>query len=143
MFRAVTAICRPQGLGFPNLAPLVLQHVGIEIAPADVPRAVEFFGLLGFERVEPPPSLAQGFTWVEREGAQVHLMHEEDPTVPDRGHLAVVATDFEAAIERLREHGFEVERRREHWDVPRALALAPGGHRVELMAAAPGGAVAG
>jgi len=117
----------------------VIQHVGIEIAPADVPRAVEFFGLLGFDQVEPPPSLAQGFTWVEREGFQVHLMHEEDPTVPERAHLAVIAPDFEEAIERLREHGFEVERRREHWGVPRALALTPGGHRVELMAAPPGG----
>ncbi|HEX6665034.1 MAG TPA: VOC family protein [Solirubrobacterales bacterium] len=120
----------------------MIQHVGIEIAPADVPRAVEFFGLLGFEQVEPPPSLAQSFTWVEREGFQVHLMHEEDPTVPKRAHLAVVAPDFEAAIERLREAGFEVERRREHWGVPRAAALAPGGHRVELMAAPPGGAEA-
>jgi catechol 2,3-dioxygenase-like lactoylglutathione lyase family enzyme len=142
MFRAITAICHPQGLGSPNLAPLVIQHVGIEITPADVPRAVEFFGLLGFERVEPPPSLAEGFTWVEREGAQVHLMHEQDPIVPERAHLAVVARDFDAAVERLRAHDFEVERRREHWGVPRALALAPGGHRVELMAAAPGGAAA-
>ena len=54
----------------------MLQHVGIEIAPADVDRAVEFFTLLGFERVEPPPALAEGFTWLEREGTQVHLMHE-------------------------------------------------------------------
>ena len=37
----------------------MLQHVGIEIAPADVDRAVEFFKLLGFERVEPPPALAE------------------------------------------------------------------------------------
>jgi hypothetical protein len=142
MFRAITAICRSQGPGSPNLAPLVIQHVGIEIAPGDVPRAVEFFGLLGFEPVEPPPSLATGFTWVERGEVQIHLMHEQDPSVPERGHLAVVAPDFEAAFERLREHGFEVERRREHWGVPRALAIAPGGHRVELMAATPGGAAA-
>lgn len=115
----------------------MIQHVGIEIAPGDIARALEFFALLGFGQVEPPPTLAAGFTWVEREGVQVHLMHEEDPTVPQRGHLAVVAPDFEAAIERLRQHGFEVERRQEHWGVPRALSVAPGGHRVELMAAPP------
>lgn len=137
MFRAITAM-PSQGPGCPNLAPLVIQHVGIEVAPDDVARAVEFFGLLGYERVKPPPTLGAGFTWVEREGAQIHLMHEADPTVPKRAHLAVVAPDFEAAVERLREHGFEVERRQEHWGVPRAMALAPGGHRVELMAAAPG-----
>ena len=38
-----------------SLAVLMLHHVGIEIAPADVERAVEFFALLGFEQVEPPP----------------------------------------------------------------------------------------
>ena len=59
----------------------MLQHVGIEVAPADLDRAVEFFALLGFERVEPPPALAEGFTWLEREGTQIHLMHEESPSV--------------------------------------------------------------
>lgn len=118
----------------------MLHHVGIEIAPADLDRAVEFFSLLGFERVDPPPALAEGFTWLEREGTQVHLMHEEDPVAPPRGHLAVVAPDFDRALARLGEHGFEAERRREHWGHPRAVAIAPGGHRVELMAAPPGAA---
>lgn len=116
----------------------MLHHVGIEVAPEDVERAVELFDLLGFERVERPPSLAESFTWVEKDGTQVHLMHEERPIAPPRGHLAVVVPDFEAAFERLRERGFEVELRREHWGAPRALAIAPGGHRVELMAAPPG-----
>lgn len=115
----------------------MLHHVGIEVAPAEIERAVELFELLGFERVEPPPALA-GFTWLEREGTQVHLMPEERPAVPARGHLAVVAPDFEATVARLREHGFEVEPGGEHWDAARAHAIAPGGHRVELMAAPPG-----
>jgi catechol 2,3-dioxygenase-like lactoylglutathione lyase family enzyme len=115
----------------------MLHHVGIEIAPADVDRAVEFFTLLGFERVEPPPTLASGFTWLERDGTQIHLMHEEHPVAPERGHLAVVVPDFEAALARLREHGFETRPGREHWGAPRAHAVAPGGHRVELMAAPP------
>ena len=115
----------------------MLQHVGIEIAPEDLDRAVEFFTLLGFERVEPPPALAAGFTWLEREGTQVHLMHEPSPTVPPRAHLAVVAPDFEGTLARLSEHGFETTPGREHWGSPRAHAVAPGGHRVELMAAPP------
>jgi catechol 2,3-dioxygenase-like lactoylglutathione lyase family enzyme len=117
----------------------MLQHVGIELQPADLPRAVEFFTLLGFERVEPPPTLAADFTWLQRERTQVHLMHEERPTVPPRSHLAVVTPDFDSAVASLQEHGFEVERRREHWGAPRALAIAPGGHRVELMASPPPG----
>ncbi len=115
----------------------MLQHVGIEIAPTDVDRAVEFFELLGFEQVERPPALAAGFTWVERGGTQIHLMHEEQPTVPERGHLAVVVPDFEATLARLHERGFETRTGREHWGAPRAHAVAPGGHRVELMAAPP------
>jgi catechol 2,3-dioxygenase-like lactoylglutathione lyase family enzyme len=115
----------------------MLHHVGIELQPADLGRAVEFFELLGFEQVEPPPALAEGFTWLEREGTQVHLMHEESPTVPPRAHLAVVVADFDPTLARLREHGFETRPGREHWGAPRAHAIAPGGHRVELMAAAP------
>ncbi|HEV2856832.1 MAG TPA: VOC family protein [Solirubrobacterales bacterium] len=114
----------------------MLHHVGIEIAPRDVEATVGFFELLGFERVEPPETL-QEFTWLERGGTQVHLMPEAEPTVPSSGHLAVVVDDFEATIARVREADFDVEPKREHWGEPRALAVAPGGHRVELMAAAP------
>ncbi|HET9153168.1 MAG TPA: VOC family protein [Solirubrobacterales bacterium] len=114
----------------------MLHHVGIEMRPADIEAAAGFFELLGFARVEPPETLRK-YTWLERDGTQVHLMPEEEPTVPSPGHLAVVAEDFEATVARVREAGFEVEPKREHWGVPRALAIAPGGHRVELMAAPP------
>jgi hypothetical protein len=114
----------------------MLHHVGIEIAPAEIARAAELFELLGFERVEPPPALAE-FTWLERDGTQVHLMPEEQPSVPAHGHLAVIAPEFETTVARLREHGFDVEPRGEHWGAPRAHTIAPGGHRVELMAAPP------
>jgi hypothetical protein len=114
----------------------VLHHVGIEIAAADIEAAAGFFELIGFARVEPPPTLSE-YTWLEREGTQVHLMPEEEPTVPSPGHLAVVAPDFDRIVARLREGGFAVGPKREHWGQPRALAIAPGGHRVELMAAPP------
>jgi catechol 2,3-dioxygenase-like lactoylglutathione lyase family enzyme len=114
----------------------MLHHVGIELRAADVERAVEFFELLGFERVEPPSTLAE-YTWLERAGTQVHLMPDEEPTVPARGHLAVVTPDFEETVGLLREHGFSVEGRQAHWGARRACAIAPGGHRIELMAAAP------
>ena len=116
----------------------MLHHVGIEVAPADVERTIELWELLGFERVEPPPTLRE-YVWLEREGTQVHLMPAESPTVPPRGHTAIVVADFEDSLDGLAERGFEVERRREHWGALRALVVAPGGHRVELMAAAPAG----
>lgn len=114
----------------------MLHHVGIEIRPQEVERAAELFELLGFERVEPPPTLSE-FTWLEREGSQVHLMPEQSPTAAPRGHLALVVPDFEATLARLRERGFELEERRNHWGSPRWIVTAPGGHRVELMAFPP------
>lgn len=114
----------------------MLHHVGIEVKPAEIDRTAELFGLLGFELVEPPASLSE-FTWLEREGTQVHLMPTDSPTVPPRGHTAVVVADFERAFAALDERGFEIERRREHWGAPRARVVAPSGHRIELMAAPP------
>jgi catechol 2,3-dioxygenase-like lactoylglutathione lyase family enzyme len=115
----------------------MLQHVTLEVTPEDVERSVEFWELLGFERVEAPAALAETFVWMEREGTQIHLERNESPTVPPHGHAAVVVPDFEQAAEGLRERRFEVKPGHEHWGSPRAKAIAPGGHRVELMAFPP------
>jgi len=114
----------------------MLHHAGIEVRPDEIERSVAFWEALGFGEIEPPATLRE-YTWLEREGTQVHLMSTDEPAVPPRGHVAIVARDFDRDVAALRELGFEVERRREHWDAPRALALAPGGHRVELMAMKP------
>jgi hypothetical protein len=57
--------------------------------------------------------------------------------VPPAGHVAVVAPGYEATITALRAAGHEVADRARHWGAPRAFATAPGGHRVEVMAAPP------
>lgn len=114
----------------------MLHHVGIEVRSAEVERSVELWQLLGFEPVEPPATLRE-FTWLEAGGTQIHLMPTESPTVPTRGHTAVVVGDFERTLAALDEAGFEVERRREHWGAPRARVIAPAGHRIELMGAPP------
>ncbi len=115
----------------------VLQHVMLEVLPSDIARSIEFWTLLGFRQVEPPPALAETFIWLEHGGAQIHLERNESPTVPPHGHVAVVVPDFEQTVERLGGHGFEVIAGHEHWGAPRAKAVAPGRHQVELMAAPP------
>jgi catechol 2,3-dioxygenase-like lactoylglutathione lyase family enzyme len=115
----------------------VLHHVSLEIAPEDVERTVEFWEVLGFARLDAPPEIAEWVTWLERETTQIHLIHTPEPTVPQLGHPAVVATDFDATIARLREQSFAVDEARELWGEPRAFAVSPGGQRVEVMAAPP------
>ena len=115
----------------------MLHHVSLEIAPDDVERTVEFFGLLGFERIAAPDPIAPFVTWLEAGTTQVHLIHTPEPTTPTLGHPAVVASDFDSTVSGLRDAGFQVEEADELWGERRGFAVLPGGQRVEVMAAPP------
>jgi catechol 2,3-dioxygenase-like lactoylglutathione lyase family enzyme len=115
----------------------VLQHVSIEVPPDEADHSIEFWGLVGFEEVESPEQLGDSVRWLERNGTQIHLILTEGHTAPALGHAAVVVPDHAEAKERLRSAGFEIEDSRQLWGADRAFAIAPGGHRVELMAAPP------
>jgi hypothetical protein len=115
----------------------VLHHVSIEVPTAEVEDCARFFELAGFTRVPEPDALSGNVTWLERKGTQIHFIHTDGATVPVLGHPAIVTEDFDATCARLREGGFQVEDTRELWGERRAFGIAPGGHRVELMAAPP------
>lgn len=115
----------------------VIQHAGLELRREDADAEVAFWALLGFAEVEPPEPLRERSRWVERGGAQIHLLYDEDPVVPAQGHVAVVAEDYDAAIARLRAAGHEAAPRREYWGAARTQVHTPAGHRVEVMAAPP------
>jgi catechol 2,3-dioxygenase-like lactoylglutathione lyase family enzyme len=116
----------------------VIHHVALEVVEGDADRCVAFWALLGFEEVEPPGTLRKKSRWLERRGTQIHLLFaEDDPDVPPEGHVAVVAEDYDATLERLREAGFDPDPHREHWGAPRSFVRSPAGHRVEVMAAPP------
>jgi hypothetical protein len=117
----------------------VLQHVSIEIPPEAAGDEVAFWALLGFEPVESPEALGGAITWVERAGTQIHLIATEGATVPALGHPAVVVDDFAGTLERIAAAGHDVNESRELWGARRAFAIAPGGHRVELMESPPPG----
>jgi hypothetical protein len=116
---------------------VTLQHAAIETHPRDADALVAFFALVGFDEVPAPDSLRGRTRWVQRDGTQVHLLLTDDPVVPPSGHVAVVAPDYDATVASLRAAGHEVTDRAQHWGAPRAFATAPGGHRVEVMAAPP------
>jgi hypothetical protein len=113
----------------------VLQHVSLEVPPERVRDCVAFWALLGFNEIEPPPSLRR-FTWVERDGTHIHLIPRDDAAIPVEGHVAIVQPD-EETIARLEQHGFEPKPGSNAWDAPRWFVQDPAGHRVEVMSAPP------
>ena len=115
----------------------MIQHVTLEVRPADADACVRFWGLVGFDEVAPPGRLGEVSRWVERRATQIHLLLTDAPVAPPEGHVAVVTDVHEATLNRLRDAGFDPEPRTEHWGAPRAFVRCPAGHRVELMAAPP------
>ena len=112
---------------------MTVHHVALKTRPADADALVAFFALLGFEEVEPPPTLTERARWVQRGATQVHVFYAEDPVVPPSGHVAVVAPEYDATLAALRAAGHLVDERAQHWGAPRSFVTAPGGHRVEVM----------
>ena len=117
----------------------MIQHVALETAPGDREASIAFWRLLGFEPVEPPETLRDRADWLQAGATQIHLLWTDSPVAVPEGHVAVVASDYDATLERLRAAGFEPDPRKEHWGAPRSFVRAPGGHRVEVMAAPPRG----
>ena len=115
----------------------MIQHVSLESRRSDGDALVAFFALLGFREVEPPPALRERSRWLQAGPTQVHLLWTDEPAHVPKGHLAVVADDYDATVAALREAGHEVEPRTEHWGFPRAYVRSPGGHLVELMSVPP------
>ena len=116
----------------------MIQHVAIEVRKADVEACVRFWALLGFEQVPAPGALAERSTWLQAGPTQVHLLYADDPLVPPEGHIAVVLGDHDATLAALRSAGFELQSRAQYWGSPRTFVRCPAGHRIELMAFAPG-----
>lgn len=121
----------------------MLHHVSIEVPPDEVDRTVEFWELIGFHKLDSPEEIAPFVTWLERGSNQIHLIHTASAAVPTLGHPAIVAEDFDTTVASLREAGFTVEDAQELWGEPRAFAIAPANHRVELMKAPPAPGSAG
>lgn len=115
----------------------VLHHVAVEVREDRAEAETAFWALLGFARVDPPPSLRERAVWVQRGGQQVHLFLSDDPVVPPQGHVAIVAADYARDVAALREAGHDVQDRPAHWGAPRCFARTPAGHRVEVMEAPP------
>lgn len=121
----------------PGTPPMSVHHVAIEVRREQALACRDFYGLLGFAEVDPPPALRDRALWVQAKATQIHLLFAERPTVAPDGHVAVVVDDYQATLAALRDAGHEPDPRREHWGSPRAFVRDPAGHRVEVMAFPP------
>lgn len=121
----------------------MIQHVALEVRPRDGDACTRVWALLGFNAVTAPHSLGARAGWLQSGDTQVHLLFVEAPVVAPEGHVAVVVDDYDATLAALREAGAEVDPRSEHWGSPRCFVRCPAGHRVEVMAFAPGFAAPG
>ena len=120
----------------------MIHHVTRAVRRSALRDCVSFYEILGFRQVEVPPGVAGRAIWLESGAAdrhsQVHLMPVQDAEQrqpePETGHFALVAAEYDAMLDRLRDAGVEVDRRREHWGAPRCYVHDPAGNLVELMA---------
>jgi catechol 2,3-dioxygenase-like lactoylglutathione lyase family enzyme len=115
----------------------MLQHVSLEVRPEQVQDCVDFWGLLGFTQMEPPPILRDRFTWVEHDGTQIHLIPADEPIAARAGHVAVLPDDYEGTLGALRSAGFELRAGENAWDAERTFVRDPAGHLVEVMSKSP------
>ena len=116
----------------------MIQHVALELRPDDGEACVRFWSLLGFSPVAVPPSLGDRALWLQSGATQVHLLYADEPVIAAEGHVAVVAEHYHATLDALRQAGLEPQPRTRHWGAERCFVRCPAGHRVEVMAFAPG-----
>lgn len=135
----------------------MIHHVGLEVHSRDLDACVTFWRLLGWHEVAVPDGIGDAGRWMQfgaqaalgevrgvaAGGAvpqQIHLQVVDAPSAPEVGHVALVDGQLDATVERLAAAGFEVLERTRYWGARRIFTRSPGGHRVELMSAPPGGA---
>jgi catechol 2,3-dioxygenase-like lactoylglutathione lyase family enzyme len=122
----------------------MIQHVTRQIRPSQLPECLRFYAILGFKTIAVPPGIEGRAVWLAGpgrsagapSGPDLHLMFDEDAR-PEQGHVAFVLAAYDATLARLREAGFEVQPRREHWGSPRSYVRDPCSNLVELMEWAP------
>jgi len=121
----------------------MIDHVALETRREDVPACIAFWALLGWHEVLPPDPLLEIASWVQREGQTVHFLFVDAPVLEPIGHTAIVCPDFTATLDRLEAAGHAIEPHDNLWGSPRAYAVDPAGHRLELMEFGPGERPAG
>lgn len=112
-----------------------LDHVQLAMPPGQEERARDFYDrLLGIPEVPKPPVLAaRGGAWFEAPGVKLHLGVEQDFRAAKKAHPALVVSDLEALVVRLREAGAKVTSDDALPELGRYYVEDPFGNRLELL----------
>jgi len=104
--------------------------------PAGMEQAArEFYqGLLGIPEVPKPPELAKrGGAWFENGPLKVHLGVENDFRPARKAHPALLVSDLESLVARLKQHHIKVIDDDPLEGYFRVYVADPFGNRIELM----------
>jgi catechol 2,3-dioxygenase-like lactoylglutathione lyase family enzyme len=112
-----------------------IEHVQLAMPPGMEQTAREFYqGLLGIPEVPKPPELAKrGGAWFERGSLKVHLGVEAEFRPAKKAHPALLVTDLEGLVSRLKAHKVHVIDDDPLEGYFRVYIADPFGNRIELM----------
>ena len=114
---------------------VAIEHVQLAMPPGMEQAAREFYqGLLGIPEVPKPPELAKrGGAWFESGPLKVHLGVENDFRPARKAHPALLVSDLESLVARLRRHNVKVIDDEPLEGYFRVYVADPFGNRIELM----------
>ena len=110
-----------------------LDHVTIT-APEELETEVlEFYGnFLGLKRLDKPEGTGSPGAWFAVGDLQLHVSRDTH-NPPPTAHFAVTVSDFDIAVERLRDSGFHIEQAHPVPGRRRLYTRDPAGNRVEIV----------
>jgi catechol 2,3-dioxygenase-like lactoylglutathione lyase family enzyme len=115
-----------------------IDHVQLAMPPGREDEARAFFGgLLGMTEIPKPSALtARGGCWFESGAVRLHLGVEQDFRPAKKAHPALLCSDYERLLARLRAAGAAVTSDEAIEGIRRCYIEDPFGNRIELVAAA-------
>src|SRR4051794_31865708 len=119
-----------------NGGPMIvgIDHIQIAIPHGQDGEARAFYGdLLGLTEVPKPAELAKrGGMWFENGLVKIHLGVEADFRPARKAHPALLVSDLQSLIDRLKHAGYEIRSDEPLEGFDRAFVNDPFGNRIEL-----------
>jgi catechol 2,3-dioxygenase-like lactoylglutathione lyase family enzyme len=112
-----------------------IDHVQLAMPAGGEDAAVAFYeGVLGITRVPKPPHLAvRGGCWFENTKVKIHLGVDADFKPARKAHPALLVTDLDALVQRVRAAGGTLRDDEPLEGYQRVYVDDPFGNRIELM----------